>query len=149
MKLVELLEGIKGVVDGHDLIKKTDIITAQRHLIAASEVKNNYIHASIIYDLNKIPMLEWSQKIPIRIIFSDKLKTDFSNELFIHSNTLSCATELTQLLRVHFDEVDVEGLLPGETNSELWTEQFSDALLAGTVLEFNIAADIKGFCDIK
>ncbi len=148
MKLVELLEGMKEVLEGQDNINNVTILEYQDYLIRASENKNTYIHAAIVYDLEKIPFGEWTQKVPLSIIYSDKVRTNDSNKLYIHSNTLSCATESTQLLRNYFAKQGCEGLLPGETNADIWTHKFGDALLAGTKLDFNVVASLGGFCDI-
>ena len=89
---------------------------------------------------------EYSVTVPLTIVFADKLRTNDNNKIFIHSNTLSSSIDSVSLLRLKIQELGCDGL--DNVTQELWTEQFSDGLLAGTKLEFSIQADLGGFCDI-
>lgn len=148
MKLIELLEGMEEVLIGHDQIKQTTICTLDDVVTKLSESKNKYIHAMIVYDQQKIKLGEWTQGLPLSLIFSDKMKADESNKLHIHSNTLSASVELTHLLRQWLSKNQCEGLLPEATDGDLWSDQYGDGLYAGLKLDFKITAGLGGFCEI-
>tara|TARA_R110002153_G_scaffold189041_1_gene341877 strand:+ start:9444 stop:9887 length:444 start_codon:yes stop_codon:yes gene_type:complete len=146
MKLIEILDTIETCVDTVPTVKESTVCTMEDMIIRVSEKKNRYIGAFIIYDQNQIRTGESSVTIPITIVFADKLRTNDNNKKYIHSNTLSTSIDAISLLRVKINEIGCDGL--NDCVQELWTEQFSDALLAGTKLDFTIQANLNGFCDI-
>lgn len=148
MKLIEMLEGIETVIKGHDMINATSICTLEDIVTEVSGSKNEYIHALIVYDTNKVKLGERSQVIPVSVIFSDKLKADQSNKLHVHSNTLSACVEVVLLLRNYLDEIECEGLDPNNTFTDIWTDQFGDALLAGNKVDFTVTGSLGGFCEL-
>lgn len=146
MKLLEILDTIKTVTDGHPNIKESTICTMEDLITDVSEKKNKYVGAFIVYDINNVPIGEYSVTVPISIIFADKLRTNDGNKAFIHSNTLSISIDIVSLLRIKIKQIGADGL--NDCVADIWTEQFADSLLAGTKLDFTIQTDLGGFCDI-
>ncbi len=146
MKLIELLDEVKSTVDSVPKIKETTVCTMEDMIIRVSEQKNKYIGAFIIYDQKSIVIGESSITIPLALFFVDKLRTNMENKIFVHSDTLSASIDTISLLRARITELGYDGL--NDCFSEVWTEEFTDSLLAGTKLDFTITADLKGFCDI-
>tara|TARA_R110000787_G_scaffold74970_4_gene166291 strand:- start:542 stop:988 length:447 start_codon:yes stop_codon:yes gene_type:complete len=146
MKLIELLDEVKVILDSVPKIKETTICTMEDMLIKVSEKKNMYMGAFVVYDQNNITVGEYSVTIPLSLFLVDKLRANMDNKIFIHSNTLSASIDSISLLRVRINELGYDGL--NDCVLDVWTEQFTDALLAGTKLDFTIQTDLKGFCDI-
>lgn len=146
MRLVEILDNIKTTVNEVPVITEVTICTMEDMIIKVSEKKNKYIGAFVVYDQNNINTGEYSITVPISIIIADKLRTNDNNKVYVHSNTLSASVDCVSLLRVRLQAKGIDGL--NNVTQELWSEQFSDSLLAGTKLNFSIQADLKGFCDI-
>lgn len=121
------------------------VCTYEDLLIRVSEKKNQYFGLFIVYDLRQINLGEWSQTIPFTLIICDKLKANQQNEIFIHSNTLSIAVDLVKMLRTYCIKNDLDGL--NDVVADIWTEDQSDSLLAGTKIDFTMIADIGGYCD--
>jgi hypothetical protein len=147
MKLIEVLENIKGVAIQHPNIKKVSIVTTEDLITNISDSKNEYFHAHIVYDMKPYPVGEFAIQLPFSIIISDKLRTNDDNKIFIHSNTMSIAIDLISMIRSCLNDWGYDGL--DKPQIELWTDQFSDSLLAGTKLEFLLVSDLGGWCDIK
>lgn len=148
MKLIELLTSMKETISNHEVVKRTTITTMEDLLIKVSEQKNEYFHVFIAYDNDTISVGQNTFDFPMSIIIADKLKADDSNKLYAHSNTLSIALELIVMLReCLFEKYNFEAM---ETPTiEIWTEKYSDSLIAGTKIDFSIELDMIGFCDLK
>lgn len=147
MKLIDVLNKIQEVAEGLDSIKKATIMTTEDLIISVSENKNEYFHAMIVYDMKPYPVGEYSLQIPISIIIADKLRTNDDNKIFAHSNTMSIAIDLISVIRGCLNEWGYDGM--DKPQIELWTEKYSDALLAGSKLDFLLISDLGGWCDIK
>jgi hypothetical protein len=143
--LKELTDEIKIQCESHPNIKQVSICTYEDLLIKVSERKNEYFGIFIVYDLRQIQVGEWSQTFPFTIIIADKLKANQNNEIFIHSNTLSIGIDIVKILRNWCKENAYDGL--NDVIADVWTEDESDSLLAGTKLEFTMNVDIGGYCD--
>jgi hypothetical protein len=146
MSLKELTDELRDLIQTQTLIFETTVTTYEDLLIRISEKKNEYFGAFLVYDLRQIILGEWSQTIPFTLIFADKLKSDDSNEIFIHSNTTSIAIDVVKMLRTWCKDKGIDGV--NNVNLDIWTESESDSLLAGTKIEFNLILDIGGYCDI-
>lgn len=146
MKLIELLDAVESCVESVPSVNETTVCTMEDMLIRVTEKRNQYVGAFIIYDQRNFITGEWTITVPLTIVFADKLRTSDNNKKFIHSNTLSASIDSISLLRLKIKELGCDGL--NDCTQEIWTEQFSDGLLAGTKLEFTIQADLKGFCDL-
>ena len=147
MKLIEVLEKIQVVVQDHPMIQMATICTSEDLIIQVTENKNKYFHASIVYDMKPYPVGEYTVQLPFSIIISDKLRTNDNNKLFIHSNTQSICIDLISIIRGCLNSWGYDGM--DNPIIELWTEKFSDALLAGAKLDFMLVSDLGGWCDIK
>ena len=147
MKLLEVLEKIQNTTQNHPLIKKASISTTEDLLIQVSDSKNVYFHAFIVYDMRPYPVWEYALQLPFSIIIADKMRTNDDNKVFIHSNTMSIAIDLISIIRGCLNSWGYDGM--DNPAIELWTEKYSDALLAGCKLDFLLVSDLGGWCDIK
>ena len=147
MKLIEVLNNIESVVEQHPLVKKVSVVTSEDLIINVSDNKNEYFHAHIVYDMKPYPVGEWQLQLPFSIIVSDKLRANDDNKIYIHSNTMSICIDLISTIRGCLNQWGYDGL--DKPQLELWTERFSDSLLAGTKLDFLLVSDLGGWCDIK
>ena len=143
--LKELIDKMTSEIDSHPLIKDVTACTYQDLLVRVSEKKNEYYGVFIVYDLRQIALGEWRQSIPFTLIVADKLKTNRENEIFIHSNTLSLAIDIVKILRNFCQPNDLDGL--SDVVVDIWTEDESDSLLAGTKIDFTLEVDLGGYCD--
>ena len=142
----EILDQLNGLISQLTKCEEVTICTYEDLLVRVTENKNKYMGVFIVYDLRQFTIKEWSQELALTFIICDKLSADKKNKLNIHSNTYSLAIEITKIVRVWAQNNGYDGL--ENITVDIWTEDESDSLLAGSKMDLTLIGEIGGYCEI-
>ena len=146
LTLNELLNELRAKILTLTNCRASTICTYENLLLRIAESHNEYMHVFIVYDLKSVLLREWSTELPLTLVICDKLQAKKTNEINVHSNTLSLSIEVIKILRQWAQVNGWDGI--NDTPTDVWTEDEGDALLGGVKLDIIIKGNIGGYCDI-